>query len=279
MSKHLFDQALELQAFGAERPDTWTGTTRPAYWNMVGPFGGVTAATALQAVLQHPALLGEPVSLTVNYAAATAEGAFSVTATAVRTNRSTQHWVVSLSQPDANGDDKAVMTATVMTALRRSTWHLNDMPLPDVPEPQSLARAQLQGAMEWLNRYDMRFVRGGMPTQWDGAGSLSPDSLTQLWVRDEPVRPFDFLSLTAMSDVFYPRIWLRRPLRVAAGTVSMTIYFHASSAQLAEAGTGYLLAQANAQAFRHGFFDQSAQLWSQAGVLLVTSTQLVYFKE
>ena len=59
----------------------------------------------------------------------------------------------------------------------------------------------------------------------------------------------------------------------------MTTYFHASQAQMAEAGTGYLLGQAQAQAFRHGFFDQTAQLWSEAGMLLATSTQLVYYKE
>ena len=133
--------------------------------------------------------------------------------------------------------------------------------------------------MEWMMRYDMRFVRGAIPKQWDGAEKLGDDSLTQLWVRDDVPRPLDFSSVTAMADVFYPRVWLRRPLRVAAGTVSMTIYFHASAAQLGEAGTGYVLAQARSQAFRHGFFDQSAQLWSQSGTLLVTSHQLVYFKE
>lgn len=279
MTKHLFDQALELQAAGSDRPDTWLGATSPAYWNMVGPFGGSTAATALQAVMQHPALLGEPIALTVNYASATAEGPFSITATPVRTNRSTQHWVLSLNQPNAKGEDVAVMTATAMTALRRETWQVNDMPMPDVPAPKDVERARLEGAMEWLNRYDMRFLRGGIPTKWDAADKLSPDSLTQLWVRDDVPRPLGFASITAMADVFYPRVWLRRPLHVPAGTVSMTVYFHASAAQLQQAGTGYVLAQARGQAFRHGFFDQSAQLWDESGTLLVTSHQLVYFKE
>jgi hypothetical protein len=34
-------------------------------------------------------------------------------------------------------------------------------------------------------------------------------------------------SLTALADVFYPRIFLRRTRRVPVGTVSMTVYFHA----------------------------------------------------
>ena len=285
MTTHLFDEALQLSPAGPEQPDTWLGQSSPAYWNMVGPFGGLTAATAVQAVLQHPALLGEPVALTINYASATGEGPFSITATPVRTNRSTQHWVVSLHQLNASGDKLTNMTATVMTALRRDTWQLNDTPLPAVPPPSVLPRTVHQRSMEWLNRYDMRYVRGATPTQWadkvdpSGSDALGPDSLSQVWVRDDPARALDWLSLTAISDVFYPRVWLRRPVRVPAGTVSMTTYFHASRAQLREVGTGYVLCQAQAQAFRHGFFDQNAQLWSEAGTLLATSTQLVYYKE
>ena len=72
MNKHPFDLALQLTPLES---GVYVGTTSDAYWNMVGPFGGVTAATALNAVLQHPSLLGEPVSLTVNYAGALLAGA------------------------------------------------------------------------------------------------------------------------------------------------------------------------------------------------------------
>jgi acyl-CoA thioesterase len=269
---HAFDDALRLEAAGSGRPDTWLGHSSPGYWNMVGPFGGTTAATALRAILLHPALLGEPVALTVNYAAAMAEGPFSVTATPVRTNRSTQHWTVELSQADADG---VVMTATAVTAARRETWSVNDTPMPAVALADASDRFRFATAA-WTNRYDMRPVRGVIPQVWDGSGV---DSLTQLWVRDDPPRPLDFPALAAMADVFYPRVWLRRATRVPAGTVSITSYFHADSRQLAACGDGFLLGQARAQAFRNGFFDQSAQLWSEAGVLLATSTQIVYYKE
>ena len=274
MILHPFDQALQLTASSVA--DTYLGATSPAYWNMVGPFGGYTAALAVRAVMQHPALLGEPVALTVNYAGATNEGEFSIIATPVRSNRSTQHWVIALSQINAAGVPEVAMTATVMTAIRRDTWHANDMPMPAAPPASDTARERRDGSPVWLERYDMRFAGGSIPAKFDGREA---NSLTQLWMRDDPPRPLDFASLTAMADVFYPRIWLRRATRVAAGTVSMTTYFHASQAQLAQAGTGYLLGQAQAQAFRHGFFDQTAQLWSEAGTLLATSTQLVYYKE
>ena len=275
MNMHPFDQALQLKPAGTDQPDTWLGHSSLAYWNMVGPFGGTTAATALQAIMQHPALLGEPLALTANYASAMADGPFTVTAKAVRTNRSTQHWTVTLSQADASGTEGVVMTATAVTAARRETWSVNDTPMPAVNSAGASPRLRF-ATSEWTQRYDMRAVRGTIPEVWDGSGG---DSLTQLWVRDEPPRPLDFAALAAMSDVFYPRVWLRRATRVPAGTVSITTYFHAGSQQLAQTGEGYLLGQANAQAFRNGFFDQTAQVWNEAGLLLATSHQIVYYKE
>ena len=79
--------------------------------------------------------------------------------------------------------------------------------------------------------------------------------------------------------MFYPRVWRRRATPVPAGTVSITTYFHADAAQMAQVGTGYLLGQATGQQFRNGFFDQTAQLWSEGGQLLATSNQIVYYKE
>lgn len=268
MAAHAFDTAIALQPLGEGR---FAGATSPAYANMVGPFGGVTAATALNAVLQHPALLGEPVSLTVNYAAALADGPFEVIARAARTNRSTQHWVVEIVQ--AGG---TVLTSTAVTAARRETWSVDELTAPDMPTPDAVGGPNVATMVEWVRRYDMRITDGAIPTAWDGAGDTSR---TTLWVRDKPARPLDFCSLAAMADVFYPRVWLRRATRVPAGTVSMTVYFHAGSTQLATVGTGWLKAQASAQAFRNGFFDQTAQVWSEAGQLLATTHQVVYFKE
>ena len=73
LSMHAFDEAVALTSTGENR---YSGATSAAYANMVGPFGGITAAAVMRSVLQHPKLLGEPVSLTVNYAAALADGAF-----------------------------------------------------------------------------------------------------------------------------------------------------------------------------------------------------------
>lgn len=265
---HVFDEAVALVA----QPDgSFSGRTHAAYANMVGPYGGIIAAQALNAVLQSPSRLGEPVSLTVNFCAPMADGAFTAHARAARTNRSTQHWTVELHQ-----QGEVVITATVFTALRRDTWGDDEHRRPAVPAPAELPRPAGMPRVAWLERYEMRPIQGALPLHWDGREQ--PDSTTLLWVRDDPPRPLDSPSLAALSDVFFPRVWRRRATPVPVGTVSMTVYFHADAARLAATGSGFLLARAQAQAFRGGYFDQSAQLWNEAGDLLATTHQVVYFK-
>lgn len=279
MSLHPFDQFIAQTPSG---PDRFTGQAQAAYWNMVGPFGGVVAATATQAVMLHPERLGEPASITANFCAAMGPGAFEVVARPVRTNRSTQHWIVEITQADENGSPQAVLTATLVTAARRDTWGVSDMPMPQVPAAADVALPTQPAPVEWINRYEMRQISGGIPQCFDGQlneNDTPSASLSQLWMRDQPPRPLDFCSLTALADVFYPRIWMRRRLRVPVGTVSMTVYFHVGSAQLAEVGEASILGQARGQVFQNGFFDQSAMLWSPDGKALASTHQTVYYKE
>ncbi|VWX58281.1 Thioesterase-like superfamily protein [Burkholderiales bacterium 8X] len=275
MTDHPLDQALALRPRDAD--GVLAGATHPAYWNMVGPFGGTTAAVMLQAVLQHPQLLGAPISMTVNYAAAIVEGSFEVEAVPVRTNRSTQHWTLRMVQADSTGELQVCTLGTVVTALRRTTWGATDLAMPAVPPPDQVARLGIgPSRVAWVEQYEMRPVHGSIPTAWNGEGDHSE---TIMWVRDAQPRALDFASLAALSDVFYPRVWLRRAKPVPIGTVSITTYFHVDAQELAAVGTGHLLGRATGQQFANGFFDQAAQLWSEAGKLLATSNQLVYYKE
>ena len=262
-----FDQAITLQSVGG---GVFAGSTHTAWLNMVGPFGGITAATLLQAVMLHPDRLGNPVALTVNFCAGVAEGAFEITAKPARTNRSTQHWTIELAQAGST-----VITATAVTAARRTTFSSIESHMPVVTPASSLPRAE-PAVLPWTQRYDMRSLAGHLPSVWDG---VEGDTLTQMWVRDVQERAIDFASLCAMADSFFPRVYLRRRIFVPIGTVSMTVYFHADAAELGALGSSFVLGQAKAQCFYNGFFDQNAQLWSEAGTLLATTHQVVYFKE
>jgi acyl-CoA thioesterase len=266
---HPFDAAIALERTGEH---VARARTSPAFQNFIGPFGGVTAAQVLQAVLIHPQRLGDPVAFTVNFAAAIADGEFDVEALPVRTNRSTQHWIVTARQ-----QGQVVATATAITAVRRDTWSRDEAVMPEVPAASDVPLPTVAGRVEWIKRYEMRFIDGMFPGEWNGGDS--GHSRSRLWVREQPPRPMDFASLCAMSDVFFPRIWLRRATQVPLGTVSMTVYFHVGEAALRATGTGYLLAQAQGQGFAAGYFDHTAQLWNEAGTLMATTHQVYYFKE
>lgn len=266
---HPFDQALRLEPLSEGR---WQGHTSPAYANMVGPFGGVTAAVLLAAVLRHPARQGEPVSLTVNFAGPVADGSFEVQADAVRTNRSTQHWVVLMRQ-----GEEVVVSATAVLAVRRETWSSVEAGCPEAASAEAIERMPPFRRVRWTDAYDMRFVRGA--PHWTGDEPAGTDSESLLWVRDEPSRALDFPSLAALCDVFFPRILLRRAQWVPVGTVSFTVYFHADSATLAAVGTAPVLGHARAHQFRNGYFDQTAQMWGPGKELLAVTHQIVYYRE
>jgi acyl-CoA thioesterase len=267
---HPFDDAIALQATAE---GVFQARTSPAYANMVGPFGGVTCAVMLNAALLHPARMGIPIALTVNFAAPVADGPFEVTARAARTNRSTQHWVIEATQ--ASG---VVALATAVFAERRSTWSAPEAQAPQgLPSPDSLTRMSTAQRPAWVDRYDMRFTEGDVFKGFDGQEQA--DSRSCMWLRDEPPRSLDFASLAAISDSFFPRIFVRRRRSTPVGSVSITTYFHADEAALAAQGDRFVICSARALKFHNGFFDQSGEIWSDDGHLLASTHQTVYFKE
>ena len=279
---HAFDQALQLRTLQQDpQGGRYAGHTHPAWENMVGPYGGILAAIGVHGTQQHPAFLGQPLALTVNYAGPAAAGAWELQIRLARTNRSTQHWTFELGQREAEGATHVVLTGTLMSGLRRPTWGGTDMPMPDVPPPEALAAPDDPVNIGWRTRYELRRAGGGLPPQWTHVETTSaPEaaSLDQMWLRDADARPMDFAALAAGCDIFYPRVWQRRGAHTPAGTVSMTVYFHADAQALQVVGNDFVLAQARAQEYRGGFFDQTAQLWARDGTMLATTHQLVYYK-
>jgi Thioesterase-like superfamily len=170
-----------------------------------------------------------------------------------------------------------VATATAVLATRRETWSSVEAGFPQAPPAEGLARTPPLDRVRWTRAYDMRFVQG--PLQIDTPPAGEQDSVSLLWVRDEPPRALDFCSLAALCDVFFPRIFVKRASWVPIGTVSFTVYFHADAATLAAIGTRHLLAHARAHQFRNGYFDQAAELWGPGGELLAVTHQIVYYRE
>lgn len=267
MSKtHPFDQALQFSG----GPEQWQGKPSPAYANTVGPFGGITAAALLTVLLDHPQRLGDPLSLTVNYVAPIADEPFTIDTQLIRSNRSTQHWLVTLAQ-----QGEAVANGTAVFAKRRETWRDTERTFPQMPPVETCELVPSAFMPPWGKNYSIWF-EDGVPIF--NAGEKRHSSETTHWMRDNPPRPLDFASLAAMCDIFFPRIFVRQPELVPVGTVSLTIYFHALAAQLAAHGEQLLIGQARANRFGSGYYDQSGEVWSPTGELFATTHQIVYYK-
>ena len=264
---HPFDAAIQL-----EKSDDGhlIGHIHAGYANFVGPFGGVITATLLNAVMQHPDRIGEPLSLTVNFAAPIADEAFEVRTRIVRTGGSTQHWIVELIQREVTA-----CSATAVFAVRRKTWSSVEAQPPGIAPAQALDELDSRGFPAWVAQYQMHISEGDIKF-----GSAPRErSHSALWIRDRQPRTLDFLSLASMSDAFFPRLFVRRQRVSAIGTVSMTTFFHATAQSLAAHGAASLLAAARGRCFHDGFFDQSGELWDGKGQLLASTHQIVYYKD
>ena len=231
-TRHPFDIATDLEATG---DGDWLARTSDAYWNMIGPFGGLIAALMFKSAYAHPDREGEPVALTVNFCAAIAKGEMRISAKPARTNRSTQHWTMTMLQAG-----ECVATATAMFGKRPDTFAHRPAKPPAAAPFESLQRLPPPDA-GWIERYDLRFA--------------------------------------ALTDIFFGRIIHVRKRMVPFGTVTLTSYFHATEADLAELASTPVLGTADARIFDRGFHDQSAELWSADGRLLATSHQLVYYRD
>jgi acyl-CoA thioesterase len=264
---HLFDDATQVTAGDS----CWQGKTSPDYWAFVGPFGGCTAAIILRALMDHPERAGDPLSLTVNFCAPIAEGAFDLDVRLVKANRSSQHWSVEMTQA---GGEVATL-ATAVFAERRPSWSHQQAQMPEAtPFDKTLPYAKI--AAPWIKQYDFRFVTGDPDF---GAGKTVPASAySQLWIGDRAPRKVDMLSLVSMSDAFFARVFHARRELVPFGTVTLTTYFHASVDDLAAEDITHVLACADAKIFNRSYQDQSGELWSPSGRLIATTTQMGYFK-
>jgi len=268
---HPLDEATLLERRG---PEKLAGRTSKHYTNMGGMFGGFTAAVLMRAVLDDERRQGVPVALTVNYCAALTEGGFEISCRERRTGKSTQHWSLELTQ-----GDKVAATATVVCGMRREVWsHVSAHP-PAIAPAGQVPVFDFARSFGWLSSYEMRFVKGEVDfTNRDPNANLR-EPVTQVWMRDKPNRPLDYVALAALSDAFIIRAFVVRNVFVPVGTVSLTTFFHADEATMRAQGSEPLLGHATAHIFAGGFFDQAAELWGKDGRLLATSTQIVWYKE
>ena len=269
-SIHPFDAATKLTPLGEGR---WAGHTGKDYANFVGAFGGLVAASLLNSVVSDPRALGTPVSQTANFCAALAEGPYELHTKLQRGGKYTQHWNVELLQ-----NQQIMATASVVCGTRKPTFSHQPAAMPDVPTADSKAGLPTGIPLEWVNRYDFRFVEGSPAIPKQPHAELR-DAKAKVWISDNPPRPLDYLSLAALADCFFLRLLQVRGTMEPMGTVTLTTHFLATSEDLAQQGANPVLGTADSNRMHDHFHDQTMQLFGTDGKVLATGTQLVWFRQ
>jgi acyl-CoA thioesterase len=267
MTATIFDTATRVSPVSANR---WQATTDERYWHILGPFGGWTAATLLNAVVSEASFKGDPLAITINFMAPLKPGSIDIQTRQVRANRTTAFWNAEMRQGDDEGSD-AIIQAMVTTAPRRAADSFEVLRPPTVLPPEELEPVSGDGAPIWIKRLDLRIDRG-MPFRDVGGTS------TIGWIRDAELRPLDHRSLLMFADTPFPRTMVKyAELRMTA-TVSLSVYFHASADEIVAVGNDFVMLDVDARRSSGGFFDQRVHIWSKSGVLLATSEQMVWMR-
>ncbi|PIE10924.1 MAG: acyl-CoA thioesterase [Rhodobacterales bacterium] len=269
MDMHPLDRATALEPLSE---GLWRGETAPDYMNVVGPFGGVTVACLLNAVLKDPRRTDAPVAITTNYVTGVREGAFEIAVTLERSGKYLQHW--SVVQRQQGG---VCSTATVVTGRRSETFAHQPAQMPDAPPPDSLPQMTPPDTLSFLKCYDFRFVDGAPQLEAPFESLQAARSLA--WMADRPGRPLDWLSLAALSDGFPFRLLTVRGGMAPMGTVSLSTYFLTTEEELAEQGSAPILGRAAGSRFNAHFHDQKVTFWDSKGRVLASGAQVVWFKE
>jgi acyl-CoA thioesterase len=270
MDLHPFDKTLALKRLDE---GLWRGAPDPAYGNMVGPFGGATAAILLKSVLVDERRLADPIAMTVNFCGAIAHEPFVIETKLQRGGRTTQHWSIELKQGGA-----VSATASVVCGVRKAGWSHQQGRAPQIASPDAVPVMSTSRRPEWTRRYVMRVVEGGLGDYPRADGEIR-NARTVAWLQDRPPRPLDFLSLAALSDAFFVRIMVARGTFQPMATVTLTTYFHIDGAELAKLGATPLIGEADAAVFQGGFADQSCALWSADGRLIANGVQASWYKD
>ncbi|MDB4558692.1 thioesterase family protein [Amylibacter sp.] len=268
--QHVFDTAIQLSN---ESESIWSGQSSLAYANMVGAFGGIVAATLLNSVMLDTRRTGTPVSQTVNFCTGLGAGPFRIETKLQRGGKYTQHWNTELSQGDT-----VIATSSIVMGRRGETFSHQPTPFPDVPPATDIDPMAGKLPLEWIKRYDYRFVNGGIENIGTAKTTLG-NSQTRVWLADNPPRPLDYLSLAARADCFFLRLLQIRGKMEPMGTVTLTTHFLATEEELTAQGSAHMLGVVDSNRIHNQFHDQTMHMFGADGKIFATGTQLVWYRQ
>lgn len=259
------EDSLALHATGE---GAWRAFSDPENEAGTGMFGGWTAALLLKAVLSDARMQGEPAALNVNYVSRIPPSSeLAITTRVLDQGRSIATWQAEVR---VEGAEEVAATASVVAGNRRDgIGGFVEGAMPAAPDPATLQVFHPPGPFG--QRIDLRPTEMRMPFNAPTTHSLS-------WLRDMAGHPADHVLLAYLSDCFMPRIFAKSSGFRPSSTLTMSVYFYATAAELAAVGDDYILSDVIGTRAEAAISGSQLRLWSRAGALLATSEQLAWYK-
>lgn len=261
---HRFDKDTEVKQVEDHR---FIGTLNEGWWIVKGPNGGYLSAIILRSImLTNNEKERTPRSLTVHFFTAPRSGPVEINTAVLRSGRSMTTITAQLFQ-----DKKPVAMAICALGKPFSDIHFQDLNMPDVPPPQMCQSHAATALVPIGEQMDMVLAIGSGP--WTG----SDRAITGGWFRLKGERLPDSLLLTLLSDVWFPAIFTRVVDGKFAGavpTIDLTIHYRAELPLPSSKLDDFYLGRFESTTAHQGYIEESGEVWSRDGMLLVQSRQL-----
>lgn len=261
VSAPLFADTLKLTRTA---PNLWSGEADTLFSNGDNrQFGGWVAALLLKAVLGSGKPTQTQRAIVVHFLAAVRPGALAVRVTPMREGRSVSYWQAELLQEES----VCVHAVITLGEGRTDPFAVTAGGKPDAVPPDTPGLGRFTPPVPFGKELQARWVEGA---PFEGAAP----NRSVFWSGMTKPNRLDAAKLAFLADFVPPRIFYAAQKFVPSSTLSMTVYFHATQAELDAVGEDYVLAEAHARRIEAGYWDHSVSFWSPHGPLLATTEQL-----
>ncbi len=259
-----FERDTAVVAIAAQRYRVCVGR---AWWVRSGPNGGYCAAIILRAILASEAddtLI--PRALHLQFLAPPCAGPAEVHTRVVRKTRSLSIIDATLVQ-----SGRELIRATATSSRPRRGVCFQDLEMPKVA-PAHLCPP----VASWVPVNDRCLLRRAFGTGKPGARAVSGG-----WIRLAQPQSVGPVALAFLWDAWIPAPLMRAhttPCRGAIATLEASIYFKRPVHPPMTPCKEPLLLRVEATTAESGFVEESSELWSPGGQLLVQSRQLALLR-
>ena len=245
--------------------DTYEAHIHPRWWVVRGPHGGYLASILLRALSARLDIPSRPPrSLTVQYAAAPAEGAVMIRTAIERSGSNATSMSARMTQ-----GEKIVANALATFSGPWRGFAFVDAQMPETtPVEDGMKVPTGEGIPAFLGNFDMRWTLGGAP--FSGADR----ALVGGWLRLAEPQLADHEVVATLMDAWAPAVFPRATEPIVAPTLDLTIHFR-TPVPLAEAKPDdHYLGVFSSSMGADGFSEEDGELWSADGRLIAQSRQL-----